>query len=100
MKTTRLIVGLIVVFGLGLAVQATGQGPVKWSVPLHEYPRPWAPTMAPPPQPQAYPYPYGYQGPGVWPGMYNQGSYYGYPPSYPQWYQQGAYSGYPPQPMQ
>ncbi|MEW6347708.1 MAG: hypothetical protein AB1646_01485 [Thermodesulfobacteriota bacterium] len=77
-----------------------GQGPIKWSVPLHEYPRPWVPTTAPPPQlaGPAYPYPQGYYPPGY--GTYQPGYYQGQTPGYPRWYQPGSYTGYPPQPQQ
>ena len=99
MQTVRLVAGLIAVLSFSLAGLALGQGPVKWSVPINEYPRPWVPTMPPPQQyePQPAPNPYGYQPQGTLPGTYNQGAFYGYPPTHPQNYQPGVYSGFGPQ---
>ncbi len=86
------IAGIIAV--LLLSFPAFADEPVKWSAPIHAYPKPWNPTQAPPTwnNPYGYNYPYARFGYGpYWGGGYYQG---GYPQGYPQAFQDG-YQYYP-----
>jgi hypothetical protein len=68
------IVVLVVTVSSVLSAQSNAQEPIKWSAPMSDYPRQWAPTT-PPPQP-TYSYgPWGYQYPS---GAFGQGGYGGY----------------------
>ncbi len=83
--TKRVLAAMILIPLLVLCGQALAQNPIKWSVPMNEYPNPWYPTAPPPSYYNPYGYyqnPYGYHGYGGYGGGYQN-------------YQQGGFSGNP-----